>query len=269
VDCGTGGAIGKVGGISIVIVHHNTCDVLRECLSSIPTRPSDLPTEVIVIDNASADPQVKSLPQEFPQVRFQFNAHNPGFARASNQGIQMGQGEYAMLLNPDALIDGDGIQGMMELMKARPDVGVAAPQLMGPDGELQLSCRRFPTWRAVLQRGTRLDGVFPGAVRRYLMGDWNHESGREVDWVMGACMVLRRAALEDVGLLDEGFFMYYEDIDLCRRMWQEGWKVYYHPEVKVRHEHQRASASLLPNRLTYEHARSAVRLFRKHGFPWW
>ena len=243
--------------------------MLRACLSSVLTSQPDLPAEVIVIDNASPDPAVRNLPQEFPQVRFEFNAENPGFARSSNQGIRMGQGEYVMLLNPDALIDGEGIQGMVALMEARRDVGIAAPKLIGPDGELQLSCRRFPTLRAVLQRGSRLDGVFPGAVRSYLMQDWDHEAGREVDWVMGACVVLRRAALKEVGLLDEGFFMYYEDIDLCYRMGQGGWKVYYHPEVTVQHEHQRASASLLPNRLTYEHARSAVRLFRKHGFSWW
>ena len=152
--------------------------------------------------------------------------------------------------------------------QAHPQAGVLAPRLVYADGQLQLSVRRFPTLRAILLRAVRLDGLFPAAPRRYLMQDWDHGQGRVVDWVMGACLLLRRAALEEVGLLDEGFFMYYEDMDLCQRMWRQGWQVWYEPSIAVRHEHQRNSASLVPNRLTWVHLRSLVRLFRKHRFPW-
>lgn len=255
--------------LSILIVHYNTPRLLRQCLSFILSSSSDLAFEIIAIDNASPDPAVKSLPGEFPQVCFAFNDQNLGFARASNQGIRRAQGQYLMLLNPDALIDGQGIQGMVEFLETHPEAGAVAPRLVYPDGTLQLSCRRFPTLRAILLRACRLDGLFSGPVQHYLMQDWDHAEVRPVDWAIGACLGLRREALEQVGLLDEGFFMYYEDVDLCYRLGQAGWKVYYQPGIEVRHEHQRGSASLLPNRLTWEHARSLVRLFRKHRLSWW
>jgi GT2 family glycosyltransferase len=255
--------------LSVLIVHYNTPDLLRQCLASIAAAEVDFSFEVIVIDNASPDVSVKTLAAEFPRVIFHFNSGNLGFARANNQGIQMGQGRYYMLLNPDACIDADGISGLTEFMENHPDAGATGPMLVYPDGELQLSCRRFPTFRTLLLRMGRLDRLVPGPVRHYLMQDWDHQSVSEVDWVIGACMILRREALDRVGLLDEDFFMYYEDIDLCLRLWQGGWKVYYNPEVTVRHEHQRSSAALLPNRLTYEHARSLFYLFGKHRLAWW
>ena len=254
--------------ISILIVHYETPDLLRQCLCSLFATPSDQPFEVIVIDNTSVDPAVKELPEVFPQVVFHFNRENIGFSKGNNQGIRMGQGKYCMIANPDTVMDGTAIQGMTAFMDEHPDVGVAAPRLVNPDGSLQFSCRRFPTLRTLLLRVFRLDGLFPRLANRYLMRDWDHAEARSVDWVMGACMVLRRQALDAVGLLDEGFFMYYEDIDLCLRMWQEGWKVYYEPGVVVRHEHRRTSAAFPPNRLTWVHARSLIRLLRKHRFAW-
>jgi GT2 family glycosyltransferase len=255
------------GSLSIVIVHYDTPDLLRQCLASLCAE--ELPCEIVVMDNASPDRSVEKLPEEFPRVLFVFNEENVGFARACNQGIRMGEGAYCMLLNPDAIIDGAASRGLMACMEGHPEVGLVAPRLVYPDGSLQLSVRSFHTLRAILLRILRLDRLFPGPVDRYLMRDWDHAEGRVVDWVMGACMLLRRKAVEEVGLLDEGFFMYYEDIDLCYRMGQQGWKVRYEPGIAVRHEHQRDSASLLPNRLARVHLRSLVRLFSKHQLSWW
>jgi GT2 family glycosyltransferase len=253
--------------LSIIIVHYDTSGLLRQCLSSLCAE--DLPCEIVVLDNASPDPSVRQLPHEFPRVRFVFNEENVGFARACNQGIRMGQGKYCMLLNPDAVIDGAARRSLVASMEGHPEAGLVAPRLVNPDGSLQLSVRRFPSLAAIGLRILRLDRLFRGPVDRYLMRDWNHGEGRVVDWVMGACMLLRRKAVEEVGLLDEKFFMYYEDIDLCYRMGQKGWKVRYEPGIAVRHEHQRDSASWVPNRLVWVHLRSLVRLFRKHRFPWW
>lgn len=255
--------------LSVVIVHYNTPDLLCQCLISLHSIPCAFSFETIVIDNASQSPGIAALWEEFPTVEFHFNPKNLGFARTCNQGIRMGQGRYLMLLNPDALIDGRGMAEMVEFMDAHPDTGISAPQLLNPDGSLQYSCRRFPSLRAILLRASRLDRLFPRPVAEYLMMEWDHDSAQAVDWVIGACMVLRQEALDSVGLLDEGFFMYYEDIDLCYRMKQGGWKVCYNPQVKIRHEHQRTSASLLPNRLSLVHAHSLCRLFRKHRLAWW
>jgi GT2 family glycosyltransferase len=255
------------GALSIIIVHYDTPGLLRQCLASLCVE--ELACQVAVLDNASPDRSVRQLPEEFPRVRFVFNEENVGFARACNQGIRMGEGAYCMLLNPDAIIDGTAIGGLVECMERNPKVGVVAPRLVYPDGSLQFSVRRFPTLLAILLRVLRLDGLFPRPVGRYLMRDWDHGEGREVDWVMGACMLLRREALDEVGLLDEGFFMYYEDIDLCYRMGRKGWKVRYEPGIAVRHEHQRDSASPMPNQLAWVHLCSLVRLFRKHRLSWW
>ena len=257
------------GKVAVVIVHYDTPRLLRCCLASLYGDPSSAIETVMVIDNASPDRTVEKLPAEFPQVEFQFNRRNLGFAAANNQGIRATREPYCLLLNPDAFIRAAAIETLVEFMETESTAGVVAPQLLNPDGSVQLSCRRFPTLRAVLLRGTHLAGLFPGPVYRYLMRDWDHGRADQVDWVIGACMMLRRAALDEVGLLDQKFFLYYEDADLCRRLGLAGWGVYYEPLARARHEHRRTSANRLPNRTTLVHLHSLVRLFRKHRLPLW
>ena len=254
--------------LSVLIVHYNTVSLLQRCLTALFSETQGISFEVIVIDNASPDPKIRDLPDVFPAVAFHFNRQNTGFAQACNQAIAVSKGRYLLLLNPDTVVPEEGLGKLVTFMEAHADAGACGPRLVYPDGRLQLSCRRFPTLRALMLRITRLDRLAGGPVRKYLMEDWDHQNLQEVDWVIGACMMLRRGALEDVGLLDGGFFMYYEDIDLCYRLWKQGWKVYYNPGVTVLHNHQRGSASLLPNRLSYIHARSLARLFRKHRLAW-
>ena len=254
--------------LSAVIVHYNTPDLLKRCLGAIFSEPAALPLEVIVVDNASPDSRVRDLPPEFPSAIFRFNPDNLGFARACNQGIGMGEGRYVLLLNPDTMIEKKGLERMVAFMETHTDAGASGPRMVYPDGRLQHSCRRFPTLLALLLRVARLDSLVQTPVRRYLMAEWDHASVREVDWVIGGCLMLRRDAAEQVGLLDEAFFMYYEDIDLCYRLWQAGWKVYYNPEVTVLHDYQRTSARALPNRLSYAHAKSLLRLLRKQRMAW-
>ena len=254
--------------LSVLIVHYNTADLLRRSLTALFSDPPEVSFEVLVVDNASPDETVRDLSREFPDAVFHFNRRNVGFAQAGNQAIGMSKGRYPMLLNPDTVVRGEGLDRLVAFMEAHPDAGICSPRLVYPDGKLQLSCRRFPTLLVLLLRITRFERLIPGPVRHYLMADWDHMSIREVDWVIGACMVLRREALEEVGFLDGAFFMYYEDIDLCYRLWQKGWKVYYNPDVTVLHNHQRMSARLLPNRLSYVHARSLLRLWRKQRLAW-
>ncbi|MEW6755307.1 MAG: glycosyltransferase family 2 protein [Candidatus Latescibacterota bacterium] len=223
----------------------------------------------MVVDNASPESQVAQTAARFGPVRFQRNARNLGFAAACNQGLHLGRGRYCLLLNPDVLIDGPAIDGLLELLDQHPEAAVAAPRLVHLDGSLQLSCRRFPSLRAILLRGLHLRRLAPVAVDRYLMADWDHATCRAVDWVIGACLMVRRSAVEAVGGFDAGFFLYYEDVDLCYRARQAGWSVLYDPGLVVPHAHRRESAALLPRRQTIEHLRSLVRLFWKHRFPLW
>ena len=251
--------------LSIAIIHYETPMLLRQCLTALFAGCEALPFEVMVIDNASRRAPVGDLPKAFPDVAFHVNATNVGFAAACNQAMAMATGRYVLVLNPDIIIHRAALDNLVAFMDAHPDAGVCGPQLVYPNGELQLSCRRFPSLWVLLLRIFRLDGVMPRPVRSYLMADWDHAQVREVDWVIGGCMMLRREAVAEIGFLDDGFFMYYEDIDLCYRLKQAGWRVYYTPEVSAVHHHQRMSARLLPNRLSYYHARSLWRLVGKHG----
>lgn len=252
-----------------MIVHYDTSDHLRSCLESLHADPVARLGQILVVDNASPDRTVEQIATEFPEVRFRFSGRNRGFATACNEGLRLTEASYCLLLNPDTTVDASVCKALLDCITERADAGIVVPRMLNMDGTLQHSCRRFPTLLAVLLRGTRLDGLIAGPVNEYLMRDWDHAERRQVDWSIGACMLLRRKAVEDVGLLDEGFFMYYEDTDLCRRLADVGWKVYYEPTATVKHEHRRQSASLVPRRATRAHFHSLIRLFRKHGLSWW
>ena len=255
--------------VDVVVVHYNTPGMLRDCLESLYACPTEDSERVVVIDNASPDRTVEQIAREFPQAEFLFNPANVGFAAACNQGVRATESAHCLLLNPDALIGSAAIQSLLAFMATHADAGVVAPRMLNPGGSLQWSCRRFPTLRAVLLRASRLDRFFPAPVDRYLMRDWDHAQAHQVDWAIGACLLVRRAALVEVGMLDEAYFMYHEDTDLCRRMQAAGWGVYYEPVAVVQHEHRRESADLLPGRAIRSHLRSLVRLFRKHRFQLW
>ena len=255
--------------VDVVIVHYDTPSLLRRCLAVLSDLPGDLLGQVVVVDNASPNSSLAPMPAEFPRVEFQCNQDNLGFATACNQGIAATRSRYCLLLNPDALVSDAALRALRASMEDHAEAGAVAPRMANPDGSLQWSCRRFPNLRAVLLRASRLDGIFPGPVDEYLMRDWDHDEVRIVDWAIGGCLLLRRAAVEEVGLLDEGFFMYYEDADLGRRLQAKGWAVYYEPSAVVRHEHRRESAQCIPGRAACAHLRSLVRLFRKHRLPLW
>jgi len=208
--------------------------------------------------------------QAFPAARVIENDRNYGFAGGNNRGVAHSDGRYVMLLNPDTQVHAGALDELYAFMERTPDAAAAGAQLIGLDGEVQTSCRRFPSRLAVLLRGTPLGRLFPRhpSLCRYLMTEWDHASTRPVDWVLGACMMIRRQAWQAIGPLDEGFFMYYEDIDWCYRARQAGWSVYYVPAARITHHHRRESARGIFNRLTREHLKSIMRLFRKHDLPW-
>lgn len=251
--------------LSISIVNWNACEELRLALRSIFEKPPQLPYEVIVFDNASCDGSVEMIQEEFPQVRLLRSHENLGFARAHNRAMQQAQGRYLLVLNPDTQVMGDALQKLLEFADANPQVGIIGPQLLNPDGSLQYSCRHFPDPVAAIFRNTPLGRLFPHNryTRHYLMTDWDHQTIREVDWVSGAAMLIRRELIEQIGLFDERFFMYCEDMDLCYRAWQAGWKVLYYPEAVIVHTIGRSTDKAVNKMIRAFHV-SMYRFYRKH-----
>ena len=252
--------------LSIIIVSYNSREHLRCCLQSLAAHPPGVEHEIIVVDNDSRDGSAPMVAAEFPSVRLSRLARNVGFAAGANHGIRQAGGEAVVLLNPDSEIERDPFGPLLAYLRSRDDAGIVAPKLLNEDGSLQLSCRRFPTFSvALFNRYSLLTRLFPRNPfsRRYLLTDWSHDAITEVDWVSGACLMARRSLLEQIGLLDEGYFMYIEDVDLCQRVHRAGYKVVYFPEAAVIH-HIGRSSSTLPGRSIIARHRSMWHYYRKY-----
>ena len=266
--------------LSAVVVSWNVRDLLRRCLCSLLQAPGfelqgvtgagDPPAparrlEIVVVDNGSGDGSVEMVRGEFPGVRLVANEANRGFTAANNQGLALSRGRWLLLLNPDAELVGDALSTMVEYMQAHPDVGALGPQLRYPDGSLQPSRRRFPTFATALVESTVIQEWWAdnGLLRRYYMADTRDDAVQPVDWVVGACLLIRREAYDQVGGLDEGFFMYSEEMDWCRRLKSAGWEVVYLPTATVIHHEGKSSEQVVPARHIHFQS-SKVRYFHKH-----
>jgi hypothetical protein len=207
--------------------------------------------------------------EEFPQVRLIANSENVGFTVGNNQGIAVSRGRYILLLNPDTEIVGDALTMMVEYTDQHPQVGALGPQLLNPDGSIQSSRRRFPTLATAFLESTILQQWFPdnAVLRRYYVLDRPDGEVQEVDWVTGACLLARRETIEEVGLLDEGFFMYSEELDWCRRIKAQGWEVVYLPTARVIH-HGAQSSEQVKSFQHIQFQRSKIRYFRRHHGLW-
>lgn len=254
--------------LSVVIVNWNVCSLLRRCLHSILSSNQHRATgiEVIVVDNASTDGSVEMVLAEFPGVHLITNADNRGFPVANNQGIAVARGRYVLLLNPDTEVVGDALAVMVAFADVHPDVGVVGPQLLYPDGSIQSSRRRFPTLVTAFFESTWLQPHAPRRLlERYEFLDRPHDMVQNVDWVCGAAVLARREAVEQVGLMDEGFFMYSEELDWCRRFREAGWRVVYLPTAQIVHHEGKSSEQVVAARHIHFQT-SKVRYFRKyHG----
>ncbi|MFC2031389.1 glycosyltransferase family 2 protein [Chloroflexota bacterium] len=253
--------------LSIIIVSWNVRDLLRQCLTSITDAPStsSIKTEIIVVDNASHDGSPEAVRDEFPHVQLIANKTNLGFTAANNQGLARAEGHLLLLLNPDTEVLADALTTMTRYMGDHPDVGALGPQLRYSDGSLQPSRRRFPTMATAMAESTVVQEWWPDnrILRKYYMTDTPDETIQPVDWVVGACLLLRRGVYEEIGGLDEGFFMYSEELDWCRRMKDAGWEVVYLPTARVIHHEGKSSEQAVPARHIHFQG-SKVRYFRKH-----
>lgn len=257
--------------VSVIIVSYNGRSALEHCLESLKANTVFQHTEVIVVDNASSDGTPQMIRDRYPWVELYAGSENIGFSRGVNIGIQAARGKYFFILNPDTVLRKNAIEELGVFMEDTPDAGIAGPKLVFQDGNLQYSCRRFYNWRVLLLRRTFLGKIFKNtkAVSDHLMLEFDHNTTRDVDWILGASMFVRRDAVESVGLMDERFFLYFEDVDWCYRMRQKGWKVYYHPQAIVVHNYARDSAHSVINRSFVAHFASLVRYYEKWNVVWY
>ncbi|MBI4319513.1 MAG: glycosyltransferase family 2 protein [Chloroflexi bacterium] len=261
--------------LSIVIVSWNVKDLLRACLESLRAQwPFGEPdaagrAEVFVVDNASGDSTSTMLALEFPWAKLIANPQNVGFTKANNQAIIQSSGRYVLLLNPDTEVLPGGLERMAGFMDLHPDVGMLGPQLLFPDGTVQSSRRRFPTMVTALIESTVLQRWLPNhpSLNAYYVADRSNDEVQEVDWVVGACLLVRREVIEQVGILDQRFFMYSEELDWCYRAKRASWKVMYLPEAKVVHHEARSSDQNVLTRNIHFH-NSKCEFFAKHHGPW-
>jgi hypothetical protein len=250
--------------LSIVIVNWNTRDMLRDCLASIP-RHAELKTEVIVVDNASEDDSGAMVAAEFPEVRLVQNGANLGFATATNQGLRLARGRHLLLLNSDTLVLGDVLARSVRFMDEHPDVGMMGCKVLNEDGSTQMTCSLFPSFANLLLQTLGLNRMQrPRWLRRYQMLDWARDDEREVEVISGCYLLARRATVEQIGLLDESFFLYGEETDWCRRCADAGWRLVFAPVGRIVHFGS-GSSRKLNYRRDLMLSEGTVRLHRKHG----
>ena len=255
--------------LAVVIVNYNTGEYLTRCLRSVLESAGDARLEIAVIDNNSRDDSATIAVARYPQARLVRNRSNRGFAAGVNQGIRDTTSPFILLLNPDAEILSGTLGGFLKLARDRPRTGAMGPVVRNPDGVIYPSARKLPSIAEAVGHSFlgpfRPDNPF---TRAYTMADWDRQTERAVDWVSGSCMLLSRQALDEVGLLDERFFIYVEDADICRRLRAAGWDVVFSPELEV--THTGGVSTRRSKRMTIEHSRSIYRFFVKyHQGPAW
>ncbi len=260
--------------LSIIIVNYNTGKLTKQCIKSILASNPKVDFEIIVVDNSSSDDSVEMLRADFSDIKI-LESPNLGLAHGINLAMKKAKGEYILNLNPDVMVIDDAITKMIKFMRENPKAGVVGAKLVNPNGTIQRSCFRFITPSTILYRRTFL-GKLPWAKRQlswFLMEDWDHLSAKKVGWMLLACIMVRKKAILEVGLVDERYFLYFEDVDWCRRFWEKGYEVIYFPFAEMAHYHKRSSAEKnvfisLFNKTTRIHISSALKYLWKFKGHW-
>ena len=247
--------------VSIIIVNWNTRELLADCIQSIYASPPEGKYDIWVVDNFSSDGSSAMIRENYPSIKLIENDKNLGFARANNQALRRSQGEYVLLLNPDTVVKSNAISKLIHFLDNNPDAGIAGPRLINPDGTLQISAFPFPTLFREFWRMFHLDSVY--CLSNYPMNNWNQDQARDVDTLLGACMLIRRDAINQSGLFDEKYFIYSEEVDLCIRLNRSGWRLYWVPRAVVVH-HGGKSTQQVSEEMFLRLYEGKVLLFRKH-----
>ena len=254
--------------VSIVVISWNMKEYLGNLLRSVQRFTRGITYEIILIDNDSTDGTGETVSREFRDVAYVRNSRNRGVAEARNQGIRMASGKYIVILDADTILTENSFKKLKDFMDSTEEAGICGCQLVSVDGQTQPSARKFPTPLSMLMR--RLDffefARNSASLRNHEMSSWDRKDIRTVDYVIGACQMIRRSALESVGLLDQKIFYGPEDVDYCLRMQRAGWKVLYFPKTKIVHFEQRATKRKLFSPLSLQHFSGVLYLFRKYGW---
>jgi len=257
--------------LGVVIVNYQTPDLTLRCVASMLEHGIARAQDIVVVDNDSPDRSGVRLAAELPDgVVVILSRRNGGFGAGVNIGVEALQTDLALILNPDTYFERNNMHVIRRMFDESPKLGVAGLKLVNPDGSLQYSARRFYSLPDIVARRTMLGKLGPmrRLERSHLLTRKWRQQPFEADWVMGTGFIVRRSAFEQVGRMDEGYFLYFEEVDLCARMWIDGWRVVAVPEVELVHEHQRSSAAGLLSRSGKTHLRSMARFFAKFGVPW-
>jgi hypothetical protein len=221
--------------VSILVVSFNTRDMTLQCLRALYSSLGGVAAEVVVVDNGSHDGTAAAIERDHPQARVIANDHNAGFGAANNQAMKTSRGRYLLLLNSDAFVERGAVAALIEFIERHPQVAAVGPRLLNADGSLQISCFPFPSPARAWAENLWLPKVLPHTSRLGDYRKWAHDQERFVEWVVGACLLVRREAYEAVGGFDERFFMYSEEADWQRRMRNKGWQIGFTPAARVKH----------------------------------
>jgi GT2 family glycosyltransferase len=255
--------------LSIVLVNWNTRDYLLGALKSIYNAPPAFPFETIVVDNASSDGSAQAVAERFPQAALIASRDNEGYARGNNLGLEASTGRCVLLLNPDVVLPPDGLERAVAILESRPEVGALGVRLVNPDGTLQRSVRGFPSPLSVLWEATGFSRLFPYSrlFGAYRMTWFTYDHEAEVDQPMGTFLLIRREALDQVGLLDETFTIFFNEVDWCYRARRQGWKILFTPEIEVVH-YGGSSTKQVHAKMAWESRRGLLDFYHKHyGSP--
>lgn len=257
--------------LSVIITHYQTPELLGQCLKSIKIALKNISSEIIVADSQLEEKILKKLREEFPEIEFISFKENVGYTKLLNAGLKQSKGDFILILNADVIVPENSLDLMLDFMKKNPLVGLLGPQQLFPAGQIQPTCFRFYTPLTIVCRRTILGKTKFGRkiIDLFLLKDKYLNSTLLVDWLMGSALMVNRTAFNKIGLLDERFFMYFQDVDWAKRFHHNGYQVVYFPKAKIYHYHQKASRgrgllSILTNKFTRIHISDAIKYFWKY-----
>jgi N-acetylglucosaminyl-diphospho-decaprenol L-rhamnosyltransferase len=256
--------------VSVVTVSHNVRELVLRSMAALDRERGNTAIEVLLVDSASSDGTTEAVAAAYPWVRVLASRENLGFTGGNNRAMRVARGRHMLLLNPDADVRPGAIARMAGYLDANPDVGAVGPRLLWPDGSTQSSRRRFPDRLTGFLESTVLQRWFGGSalLRRFYMADQPEDRAHDVDWLVGACLMVRSEAVRRVGVFDDRFFMYSEEVDLCRRIKTDGWRIVYLPDAEVVHHEGKSSEQNLTARDVRFHESRFLYYAKHHGRGW-